>query len=80
MPINLSNNELNSLGTQFANQKGVITSGSILYLDAGMAASYPGSGTTWTDLAENGFNSTLINGWWSCYIRWFKRLCYCWNF
>ena len=62
MPINLSNNELNSLGTQFANQKGVITSGNILYLDAGMATSYAGSGTTWTDLAENGFNSTLING------------------
>jgi hypothetical protein len=62
MPINLSDNELNSLGTQFANQKGVITSGSILYLDAGMAASYAGSGTTWTDLSGNGYNATLING------------------
>jgi len=62
MPINLSNNQLNSLGTQFANQKGIVTSGSIIYLDAGIANSYPGSGTTWTDLGVSGFNGTLING------------------
>ena len=39
----------------------VITSGLQLYLDAGNVASYPGSGTTWTDLiAANTF--TLYNG------------------
>jgi alpha-tubulin suppressor-like RCC1 family protein len=30
-----------------------------LYLDAGNTASYPGSGTTWTDLSGNGRNGTL---------------------
>jgi len=38
------------------------TSGLSLYLDAGNASSYPGSGTTWTDLSNNGRNGTLING------------------
>jgi len=33
-----------------------------LYLDAGNASSYPGSGTTWTDLSGNGRNGTLTNG------------------
>jgi hypothetical protein len=61
MPVNLNNNELNTLGTQFINQKGIITSGSVIYLDAGMANSYPGSGTTWTDLSETGYNSNLVN-------------------
>jgi hypothetical protein len=30
--------------------------------DAGNPASYPGSGTTWTDLSGNGNNGTLVNG------------------
>ena len=33
-----------------------------LNLDAGNSSSYPGSGTTWTDLSGNGHNATLING------------------
>ena len=33
-----------------------------LYLDAGNTNSYPGSGTTWTDLSGQGNNGTLING------------------
>jgi hypothetical protein len=33
-----------------------------LYLDAGNASSYPGSGTTWTDLSGNGRNGTLTGG------------------
>lgn len=42
---------------------GVCTgSGLIAYLDAGNPASYPGSGTTWTDLSGNGNNGTLTNG------------------
>jgi hypothetical protein len=32
-----------------------------LWLDAGQTASYPGSGTTWTDLSGNGNNGTLVN-------------------
>jgi hypothetical protein len=33
-----------------------------LFIDAGNPASYPGSGTTWTDLSGNGNNGTLVNG------------------
>ena len=41
---------------------GIVTSGLVLHLDAGNAASYPGSGTAWTDLSGNGNNGTLTNG------------------
>ncbi len=34
----------------------------VLILDAGSENSYPGSGTTWTDLSDNGNNGTLTNG------------------
>ncbi len=40
----------------------VVTSGLQLYLDAGNASSYSGSGTTWTDLSVNSRNGTLTNG------------------
>ena len=40
----------------------IVTSGLVLNLDAGNTASYPGSGTTWTDLSGNGNNGTLTNG------------------
>ena len=39
----------------------IITSGLVLHLDAGIASSYPGSGTTWFDLSGNN-NGTLENG------------------
>jgi hypothetical protein len=35
------------------------STGALLYLDAGNTASYPGSGTTWTDLSTNINNATL---------------------
>src|SRR6056300_1744909 len=41
--------------------KGVVQSGLVLNLDAGVLSSYPGSGTTWTDLSGNGYNHTLIS-------------------
>ena len=41
---------------------GIVTSGLILNLDAGNASSYPGTGTTWTDLSGNNNNGTLVNG------------------
>jgi hypothetical protein len=41
---------------------GIVTSGLVLALDAGRTLSYPGSGTTWTDLSGNGNNGTLTNG------------------
>lgn len=40
----------------------VVTDGLVLYLDAANSKSYPGSGTTWTDLLQNGVNGTLTNG------------------
>ena len=41
---------------------GIVTSGLVMYLDAGNTSSYPGSGTAWTDLTGNGNNGTLTNG------------------
>ena len=41
---------------------GFITSNLVLHLDASNSSSYPGSGTTWTDLTGNGNDGTLING------------------
>ena len=40
----------------------VVMNGLVLYLDAANPKSYPGSGTTWTDLSGNGNNGTLVNG------------------
>jgi hypothetical protein len=40
----------------------IVTDGLVLNLDAGNPASYPGSGTTWSDLSGNGKNGTLLNG------------------
>ena len=40
----------------------MVTTSLQLYLDAGNASSYPGSGTTWTDLTVNGRNGTLTGG------------------
>ena len=40
----------------------IVTSGLVLNLDAGNPASYPGSGTTWTNLVSGGSNGTIANG------------------
>jgi hypothetical protein len=40
----------------------IITSGLVMHLDAGNASSYPGTGTTWTDLSGKGSDGTLKNG------------------
>lgn len=47
-----------------SNQYGprIVTSGLVLYLDAGNIKSYSGAGTTWTDLSNNGYNAILTNG------------------
>ena len=39
----------------------IVTDGLVLALDAGNTKSYPGSGTTWTDLSGNGNHFTLYN-------------------
>lgn len=40
----------------------VVTNGLVLSLDAANTKSYPGSGTTWSDLSGNDYNGTLTNG------------------
>ena len=40
----------------------IVLSGLVLCLDAANPKSYPGSGTTWTDVSGNGNNGTLTNG------------------
>jgi len=41
---------------------GIVTTNLSMFLDAGNASSYPGSGTAWTDLSGNSRNGTLTNG------------------
>ena len=50
------------LASAAAPASGIVTSGLVMHLDAGNAASYPGSGTVWTDLSGNSNNGTLTNG------------------
>jgi hypothetical protein len=45
-----------------AHSPSIITSNLVLCLDAANPKSYPGTGTTWTDLSGNGNNGTLVNG------------------
>jgi len=40
----------------------IITSGLVLALDAANSKSYPGSGTTWSDLSGNNNSGSLVNG------------------
>jgi hypothetical protein len=40
----------------------LVLPGLVLCLDAANSKSYPGSGTTWTDLSGNGNTGTLVNG------------------
>lgn len=40
----------------------IVTDGLVLCLDAANSKSYPGTGTTWTDLSGQGNNGTLVNG------------------
>jgi hypothetical protein len=44
------------------NSGSIITNGLVLCLDAANRKSYPGSGTTWTDLSGRGNTGTLVNG------------------
>jgi len=45
----------------FDNGPRIVTNGLVLALDAADQNSYPGSGTTWTDLGGNNNNATLVN-------------------
>ena len=45
-----------------AHSPSIVMNGLVLALDAGNTKSYPGSGTTWTDLSGGGNTGTLTNG------------------
>ncbi len=62
MPFDINGNILTNIQVKYYNETTVIRDGLIMYLDAGIPASYPGSGTTWTDLTGNGNNGTFVNG------------------
>ena len=53
---------IDKYGRQESVSSTIITSGLVMHLDAGDVNSYPGSGTTWTDLSGNGNDGTLKNG------------------
>jgi len=38
----------------------IVTDGLVLMLDAGNEKSYPGTGTTWTDLSGNGYDASFV--------------------
>lgn len=40
----------------------IVLDGLVLHLDAANKRSYPGSGTTWTDMSPTKVNGTLVNG------------------
>jgi hypothetical protein len=44
------------------NQQDIVKDGLLFWLDANDKTSYPGDGTTWTDLGRGGKNGTLVNG------------------
>jgi hypothetical protein len=46
----------------FFHSPNIVTNGLVLALDAANPKSYPGTGTTWTDVSGNGNNGTLNNG------------------
>lgn len=46
----------------FTGTSPIVTDGLVFAVDAANYESYPGSGTTWSDLSGNGNNGTLANG------------------
>jgi len=45
----------------YSNGPRIVNDGLVLYLDAGNSKSYPGSGSTWTDLSGRNNNGTIEN-------------------
>lgn len=60
MPINVNSNELNSLGSKLFNIDEIYKSNLVLYLDANIGESYPGTGTVWYDISGNGNNFNIV--------------------
>lgn len=51
----------NVSGIAAASGGGIITDNLVQHLDAGNSSSYPGTGTTWSDLSGNGTDATMVN-------------------
>jgi hypothetical protein len=62
MPIDLTNQQLNALGAKLYNYDNIVKYGLVLYLDATLKDSYPGSGTVWYDLSGNNNNFNIVEG------------------
>lgn len=58
MPLYAAVSEFNMA---LAHNPRIVTDGLVLCLDAANSKSYPGSGTTWSDLTKNNLNASLIN-------------------
>jgi hypothetical protein len=61
MPFNVNGNILTNLQVKHYNETTIVRSGLTLNLDANVASSYPGSGTTWSDISGNGNNFTMAS-------------------
>jgi len=62
MPFNIGGYIYNGGIADAQDYYNIITRGLILHLDASAPSSYPGSGTTWSDLSSTANNGTLTNG------------------
>ncbi len=57
----------NSLNIANWGNRDIVQNGLDLWLDAGVAASYPESGSTWYDLTANNYNGTIANATYDVY-------------
>jgi hypothetical protein len=66
MPLNVGGYVIRKEMGDYYSRIGVagnyVTDGLLLYLDAAVTQSYPGSGTVWTDLTGNNNSGSLTNG------------------
>lgn len=59
--LNYYSSQTDKICTNF-NYEGIVTSGSLVFIDAGYTVSYPKSGTTIYDLSGNTYNGALTGG------------------
>jgi hypothetical protein len=62
MAIDVNGFKITSDMAKTFSYKDINTMGLKFYVDAAVLESYPGSGTAWYDITENGYNGTLTNG------------------
>ncbi len=62
MPFNVGGYIYNEEQANTQDYYNIITRGLVMHLDASAPSSYPGSGTTWSDISGQTNNGTLTNG------------------